>query len=104
MGWKKSMLAAGVGVLGGFLLQKQLSDGTISPEKALKSVKHTVGQKYKIDGSWVHMQSETVHKSGLDYSAYRGGITISEDNQVKHYHFLVDSKTGTVLEFAPDEI
>ncbi|HET7656824.1 MAG TPA: PepSY domain-containing protein [Bacillales bacterium] len=104
MGWKKSMLAASVGVIGGYFLQKRLSDGSVSPEKALKCVKQTVGQKYRVDGSWVHMESEAVHKNGLEYIAYRGGITVSEEDQVKHYHFLVDAKTGTVLEFAPDEV
>ncbi|HET7579879.1 MAG TPA: PepSY domain-containing protein [Bacillales bacterium] len=103
MGWKKSFLAAGAGVLGGYLLQKQLEGNGISPEKALKSVKETVGKRHTIDGSWVHMQPETVERYGLDYNTYRGGITVSTDNQVKHYQFLVDAETGTVLEFVPDE-
>lgn len=103
MSWKKSFFAVGLGVLGGYLLQKQLDAGGISPEKALKSVKGRVGEKHTIDGSWVHMQPETVEKYGLDYSAYRGGITVSTDDQVKHYNFLVDAGTGTVLEFTPDE-
>lgn len=103
MSWKKSFLAVGLGVLGGYILQRQLNEGSISPEKALKSVKATVRQKHTVDGSWVHMQPETVEKYGLDYDAYRGGITVSTDNQVKHFNFLVDAGTGTVLEFIEDE-
>jgi predicted small secreted protein len=102
--WKKSLLAAGLGVLGGFYLKQYLDGNAISPEKALKSVKHTVGQKHSIDGSWVHMKPENLVRNGLDFSAYRGGITVSTDNQVRHYNFLVDARTGTVLDFTPDEV
>ncbi|HEX6922391.1 MAG TPA: PepSY domain-containing protein [Bacillales bacterium] len=104
MSWKKSLLAAGLGMLGGYLLQKQLADGGITPEAALKKVKHAVGKNHSIDGSWVHMQPEAIERFGLDYNAYNGGITVSTDNQVKHYNFLVDAETGTVLEFSQDQI
>ncbi|HET7626879.1 MAG TPA: peptidase M4 [Bacillales bacterium] len=104
MNWKKSLLAAGIGIIGGFVLREGLEKGTITPEKALKSVKKTVGQKFAIDGSWVHMRPEHLIRNGLDFSAYRGGVTVSDDKQVKHYNFIVDAKTGTVLDFTEDEV
>lgn len=104
MSWKKTFLAAGLGVLAGYLLQRQLDSGEISPEIALKKVKRFVGDSHQIDGSWVHMQPETVERFELHYTVYRGGITVSSDNQVRHYNFLVDAETGTVIEFTPDEI
>lgn len=104
MGWKKTFLLTGAGVLTGYLLQKQLDSQTnISPERALKCVKRVVREKYNIDGSWVHMQVERVERHGLDFDVYRGGITVSTDEQVKHFNFLVDANTGTVLEFTPDD-
>lgn len=103
MDWKKLSFSIGLGVLGGIILERQLERRSISPETALKRVKNTVREKYNVDGSWVHMQPEFVERYGLNYDAYHGGITVSTDDQVKHFNFLVDAGTGTVLEFTPDE-
>lgn len=104
MDWKKTSLALGVGIAAGVVFQREVIDRkTISPEKALKSAKSTVGQRFDIDGSWVHMQPEAVERYGLDYEVYEGGITVSTRDQVRHYNFLVDAVTGTVVEFTPDD-
>lgn len=103
MDWKKLSFSIGLGVLGGIILERQLERRLVSPEKALKHVKSSVREKYDVDGSWVHMQPQAVQRYGLDYDAYHGGITVTADDQVKHFNFLVDAGSGTVLEFTPDD-
>lgn len=102
MNWKRCALSVGLGVSIGWVLSKQLENNTLSAEKALSKVKAAVGQSNHIDGSWIHMTSQSLERYGLDYEVYKGGVTLTQNDTVKHYDFTVDANTGTVLELSPN--
>ncbi|MCE7791431.1 PepSY domain-containing protein [Salipaludibacillus sp. CUR1] len=100
MGWKRFAAGVGAGVAVTILAKNQLekTDGKLSPEKALKSVKRKTTHLGTIEGSWVHMITEEFEQDQLVYDVYRGGITCSEENgKMAAYEFFVDASTGAVL-------
>jgi predicted small secreted protein len=103
MNWKRCSLSISLGIAIGLLVQKQLDDKTLSAEKALSKVKQAVKQKHQIDGSWIHMTPEQIERHGLDYDVYKGGLTLTKNDQVKHYDFTADAETGSVLELSSNE-
>ena len=98
MGLKRFALGVGIGMAAGLLLRSRMNTDTISPEKALRNVKQHVQSKMSINGSWIHMIPENVEKNNLEYTVYRGGITTLVDDTPIQYDFLVDAKSGTILE------
>ncbi|MDF0726467.1 PepSY domain-containing protein [Cytobacillus sp. S13-E01] len=101
MSWKKFVLGLSVGFAGAYLLKSYVQEQTISAEKALKIAKNAFKENGPIDGSWIHMVPETFEKSNLSYNVYKGGISRTIENEVKQFEFLVDTKTGTILEVYP---
>ena len=61
-------------------------------------VKQALSHKGEITGSWVHMVPETFEKYDVAYEVYRGGLTTMLNDIQERFEFLVDAKTGTVLE------
>ncbi|GEN32487.1 putative small secreted protein [Cerasibacillus quisquiliarum] len=99
MSKKKVILAAGLGVAAGYLAKKQLDHyQKTTPENALKHAKETFKKQGPISGSWIYMKPEKVNKNGLEYEAYRGGITRTIDGENKQYEFYVDVETGAVID------
>jgi predicted small secreted protein len=92
------LIGVGIGAAAGFFLSSKLNEKGMSPEKALKLVKDKVKENIPVDGSWIHMQPEELAKNELTYEVYRGGLTATQDNTVDHYDFVVDAKTGAVIE------
>ena len=101
MSWKKFVLGLSVGFAGAYLLRNSIPEQTISAEKALKIAKNVFKENGPIDGSWIHMVPETFEKFNLSYNVYKGGISRTIENEVKQFEFLVDTKTGTILEVYP---
>ncbi|MFX3625439.1 MAG: PepSY domain-containing protein [Ectobacillus sp.] len=99
MNWKNLFLGVGLGFAAGYVAANKLQQGShLSSEKALKMVKNIFEEKGEITGSWIHMVPEVLEKYGLTYEVYRGGITSLIDNVQERFEFLVDAKTGTILE------
>ena len=99
MSWKGLVAGLGVGFAAGYLVANKVQEQShISSEKALKMVKQALSQKGEITGSWVHMVPETFEKYDVAYEVYRGGLTTMLDDIQERFEFLVDAKTGTVLE------
>lgn len=95
---KKTILTAGIGVALGFLVKQQLDESSqTTPEKALNNAKEAFKQQGPISGSWIYMKPEAVKKHGLEYTAYKGGITRNLDGQNKQYEFLADADTGAII-------
>ncbi|MDQ0254981.1 putative small secreted protein [Evansella vedderi] len=106
MGWKRFAAGVGAGVAVTLLAKSQLekNQGNISPEKALKMVKHKAKNLGTIDGSWVHMITEELEQDQLVYKVYRGGITCTDESgKMSAYEFLVDAATGTILKLNKQE-
>ncbi|MCH1625354.1 PepSY domain-containing protein [Ferdinandcohnia quinoae] len=101
MSWKKFILGVGVGFAGALIVKEALKQYEISGEKALKLVKEEFKKNGPIDGSWIQMEPESYIKSEILYKVYKGGISRTVDMQDQHYEFIVDAKTGTILEVSP---
>ncbi|WP_017756158.1 PepSY domain-containing protein [Calidifontibacillus oryziterrae] len=92
------LLGLGIGAIAGAYVNQKYMKNHISSETALKIVKKAFKDHGPIDGSWIHMKPEKVNKFNLSYNVYRGGITRTIDSKVEQYEFLVDSKTGTIID------
>ncbi|SFE95552.1 PepSY domain-containing protein [Alteribacillus iranensis] len=92
------LLGVGIGFLAGYALKEYTGGDQISPEKALKNVKENVKGQVPVNGSWIHMTTENYTKDDLNYKVYRGGISSTKDGETKQLDFVVDAKTGTILE------
>ncbi|WP_096202635.1 PepSY domain-containing protein [Bacillus sp. FJAT-45350] len=98
MGMKRFALGIGIGLAVGYLLSNKLENDNITPERALKLVKHSLeNNKININGSWIHMIPEDFEKNNLTYTVYRGGVTTLTDDGSIQYDFMVDTKTGTII-------
>ncbi|WP_369902238.1 PepSY domain-containing protein [Bacillus manliponensis] len=99
MNWKSVLAGIGIGFAAGYVVANKIQEQAhISSDKALKMVKEAFENKGEITGSWVHMVPETFEKYDLTYDVYRGGITTALDDIQERFEFLVDAKTGTILE------
>lgn len=99
MSLKKTVLAAGLGVVAGFFIKKQMDNcQKVTPENALQTAKEAFKQQGPISGSWIYMKPEEVERNGLLYTAYRGGITRNINRQNIQYEFYTDAKTGTIID------
>lgn len=108
MSWKRFAAGIGAGVAVTMIAKTTLDqkDTQLAPEKALKLVKKKASDLGTIEGSWVHMITETYEKDHLVYDVYRGGITLNENESegtVSAYEFFVDAATGTIIDFQKQE-
>lgn len=92
------LIGAGLGFLAGYVLKEYTDGDQISPEKALRYVKENIKGQIPVNGSWIHMTPENYNKDELNYKVYRGGISSTQDGETKQLDFIVDAKTGTILE------
>ncbi|KMK77799.1 PepSY domain-containing protein [Alkalihalobacillus pseudalcaliphilus] len=98
MSTKNFLAGLGLGLVAGYLVRESISHAKISPERALKNVKKQVSTIHHISGSWIHMVPETLHRHDLTYEVYIGGISTKQSQGIVQYDFVVDTKTGTILE------
>ncbi|RFB17846.1 hypothetical protein DZB84_08325 [Bacillus sp. HNG] len=101
MSWNKFLLGFGVGFVSALLLKEALSDSLIPGDKALKIAKEAFKKNGPIDGSWIQMNPEDFSKSGIQYQVYKGGISRKLNQESHQYEFVMDAKTGSILEVNP---
>jgi len=101
MKWQKFLLGLTVGFAGGYLVNRTISSRPLTAEKALQIVKDSFKKSGPIIGSWIHMVPETYNKFDMSYVVYKGGISRKIGDDVNQYEFVVDSKTGTILDVIP---
>ncbi|WP_252314565.1 PepSY domain-containing protein [Sinobaca sp. H24] len=94
------LVGVGVGIVAGYALSECTAKDQISPEKALKKVKENVKDHISINGSWIHMTPENYKKDQLEYRVYRGGLSSTKEGRTNQMDFIVDAKTGTILELS----
>ncbi len=97
MAIKRFIVGLGCGLAVGYLLRPKLENEKITPERALKEVKKVVSRNHAISGSWIHMLPETIEQNHISYDVYRGGLSTATEDGTVQYEFLVDAKTGTLL-------
>ncbi|MBM7644869.1 putative small secreted protein [Scopulibacillus daqui] len=95
---KNIAIAFGVGLAGGYVLQKALQKSTLSPEQVMQLVKKTAKKALDIDGAWIYLSPENYQQNGLTYKVYKGGLTAKNNENLEHYDFIADASTGTILD------
>ncbi|WP_018921765.1 PepSY domain-containing protein [Salsuginibacillus kocurii] len=94
------LIGVGLGFAAGYAVKEACAHKTVSPEKALKYVKENVKDSIPVNGSWIHMTPENYEKDELEYTVYKGGISSTQAGETKQLDFVVDAKTGTILELS----
>ncbi|WP_226535443.1 PepSY domain-containing protein [Fictibacillus halophilus] len=98
MNWRNLIFAGLAGAVVGYAVTKKQTEW-LSPEKALKMLKEKANQTYNISGSWILVNRESTSVLGLPYTVYKGGFSDSSyGNSPVHYEFLIDARTGTLLQ------
>src|SRR5690606_17837569 len=95
------LICFGAGLLAGRSITEREH---VSPEKALKSIRDMLSQKFTVSGSWIYMKPKDFNKNGLNYTIYHGGVTKRANKKDTPYEFYVDAHTGTILEFFPSHV
>ena len=98
MSWQKFLLGVGVGLTSAYLYKQVQNERPISSEKAVKVVKDAFKKHSSVDGSWIHMVPESYSKFNFPYSVYKGGITTTKDGATVQHEFVVDAKSGAILD------
>ncbi|MFC5774708.1 PepSY domain-containing protein [Ectobacillus antri] len=101
MKWKSLLIGTGLGLVAGYALAHTLKSEHVTAEKALKAAKRIFANKGEVTGSWIHMVPEVMERFDLTYEVYRGGITINIGEEQERFEFLLDAKTGAILEVHP---
>ena len=97
--WKTFLIGVGAGVATGIVVNQTVTNNReISSEKALDIAKSAFKKHGPIQGSWIQMKKQPYYKSFLQYEVYIGGISRSAHDTVEQYEFIVDSKTGAILD------
>ncbi|MBM7660486.1 putative small secreted protein [Bacillus mesophilus] len=86
-----------VGILGTYAIQKFMPS-YISSDQALKLVKQEFKKQGPIDGSWIHMEPETIERNNISYRVYKGGISRMSDHEPEQLEFLVNAENGTIID------
>lgn len=97
MKWKFITIGLAGGAAIGYALARLQSSGELSPEKALQQVKKAAKKELSLDGAWIYLTPQPFNKNHLSYNVYKGGLTAKDDGGIRHYDFVADAKTGTVL-------
>jgi predicted small secreted protein len=97
MGLRNFLAGITVGVISTYVIQK-LIPTYISSDNALSLVKQEMKKQGPIDGSWIHMEPETIVRNYVSYRVYRGGISRVIGNRSEQLEFLVNADNGTIIE------
>ncbi|MGV3488999.1 MAG: peptidase M4 [Tuberibacillus sp.] len=96
----QSLVAAfGIGLVAGYFAGKAAGGGTLNSERALAEVKAALNGNMDIDGAWIYSQPEEWENGKLRQTVYHGGLTENKDGEAVHYDFVVDARTGTIIQF-----
>ncbi|WP_141603943.1 PepSY domain-containing protein [Terrilactibacillus laevilacticus] len=98
MKWKPLIFGFVVGMTSQLVYQKRKEKQLLTPEKALQSVKKSVKSDLDVNNGWIYLTPTDMKRHGISYNVYQGGVTANQGNEKKHYDFIVDAQTGTILE------
>lgn len=90
-------ITLGVSGIVGFFFARALQHRQLTPSDILTKVKNSFREEGPIEGSWIESKTVPFQRFAYRTSAYHGGISRLEDQQLVTYEFLADTKTGTIL-------
>ncbi|RYM02114.1 hypothetical protein EWH99_11610 [Sporolactobacillus sp. THM7-7] len=92
-------LVAGVaGFAAGLAVRGLVSGRLLGAEKVLRIVRRTAGKTLPVDGAWIYLSPQNVTRDALSLQIYRGGLTAAGARSVRHFDFMADARTGTLIE------
>ncbi|WP_353948152.1 hypothetical protein ABNN70_14145 [Sporolactobacillus sp. Y61] len=99
------LIAATAGFAAGIAARKmqQYTDHLLSPEKVMGYVKNKVKKELPVNGAWIGLTPLTQTKDALTSNVYQGGLTVKDGHAVKHYDFIADACTGSLLKLKLQE-
>lgn len=84
-----------IGALSFFLIDRHRA---VNPDSILDQVKSSFRKEGPIEGSWIEMTKVPWSKHALETEVYYGGLSRVEEGKIKHYEFLADAYTGSLLD------
>ncbi|GGL42431.1 hypothetical protein [Sporolactobacillus putidus] len=70
----------------------------LSSEKVLHLVRKAAKESLPVEGAWIYLSPQTMTRDSLTCKVYRGGLTAAGGKTVRHYDFIADARTGTLIE------
>lgn len=84
-----------LGALTFFLIDRNSS---VNPDRVLDRVKNDFREDGPISGSWIEMTKVPWSKYAYHTDVYYGGISRIEDGVLKHYEFIADAYSGSLVD------
>lgn len=91
-------IAAAAGFTAGLIVEKRNRCKPLTPEKVLNFVKRSLQNKLPLDGAWIFLSPHEMTRNDLSAYVYQGGITVKGRDGVRHYDFIADARTGSLLD------
>lgn len=92
------LIAAAAGFTAGMFLERQNWQKPLTPEEVLHRVKKSLQDKLPLDGAWIFLSPHEINRNDLTVRAYQGGLTVKNAGSVKHYDFVADAETGSLID------
>ncbi|MCO7124887.1 hypothetical protein NIE88_03740 [Sporolactobacillus shoreicorticis] len=70
----------------------------LSSEHILERVKSAVNDQLPIEGAWIYLSPHIWSRDSLNYMVYKGGLISSDRGINRHFDFIADAHSGTILE------
>lgn len=94
---KRVLIGLGLGIAGGYYLQKKFSSQYVPAEKALKTIKPIFLSYGNVSGTWIHSEPKWVSLPEYEGDVYEGGFTIAEPDSTTNYTFLINAVNGELI-------
>lgn len=88
----------GASGLAGFICGKFFGNRPMSARRILRMARNDFAREGQITGSWIDHHSVPFQRFAVKTSAYQGGLTRREDDELVNYEFKADAYTGSLLE------
>jgi predicted small secreted protein len=93
-----TLTAIGTFALGSLITNRIKGHRKVRPQSALARVRRSFEEEGPVEGAWIESKSSPLNRYGLKTSAYYGGITKYENNELIQYEFIADAYTGTIID------
>ncbi|WP_239254893.1 PepSY domain-containing protein [Listeria ilorinensis] len=99
MNWKAFFAGTLAGAAAGHLVYHcLLNERAVSGDVILERVKDAFKKEGPVEGSWIQLKKQHYKKYAIDTLVYHGGITAIREGEKKHFEFIADASTGTIID------